>query len=280
MLVSAEWLKDHLHDSDIRIIDTSVDIVPQPPGASDYVSRYDQYRQQHIPGAAYLHMVNDLSDAHGSFPFALAQPKQIASKLSALGITADTKVILYGNEIHWATHRCWWVLAYAGANVHLLNGSFKSWCEAGYPTHTGDEVFLTTKFSSIEKSAWIASKDDVIASLDDPNTALVNALSSAQFQGRGQAFGRPGRIPGSISVPAQGLIDSTNGKFKPKEELAKAFESVGADKYASLITYCGGGIAASTCFFALRLLGYDNISLYDGSLLEWSEDPNLPLEVD
>jgi thiosulfate/3-mercaptopyruvate sulfurtransferase len=120
----------------------------------------------------------------------------------------------------------------------------------------------------------------VQASLDRPDIALVNALSAEQFAGRGQPFGRPGRIPGSISVPSATLIDRTSGAFRPIDELAKAFDAAGASSYNQLITYCGGGIAASTTFVALRLLGYDNVALYDGSLLEWSSDATLPLLVD
>ena len=127
---------------------------------------------------------------------------------------------------------------------------------------------------------WVADKDDVIASLDDPAVALVNSLSADQFAGRGQPFGRRGRIPGSISVPAANLIDRRTGTFCTASEIEDAFEGAGASSYDRLITYCGGGIAASTTFFALTLLGYDKVSLYDGSLLEWSADPDLPLVVD
>ncbi|MEH6911220.1 MAG: sulfurtransferase [Oceanicoccus sp.] len=279
-LVEPEWLETHLGDPTIRVIDTSVDIIPRPPGPSEYKSRYSQYLEKHIPGAAYLHMVDDLSDSKGAFPFALPPVEYLWQKLSALGIASGDTIVLYGNEVHWATHRCWWVLATAGADVRVLNGNFSQWLNAERPTESGQQYFDQSDFKGQFKDQWVSDKDDVIHSMDDESTALVNALSAEQFVGRGQPFGRPGRIPGSISIPSAGFVDGKTGEFLPLETLAQLFEKAGANTYQHLITYCGGGIAASTSFFVLHLLGYTNVSLYDGSLLEWSADPSLPLLAD
>jgi thiosulfate/3-mercaptopyruvate sulfurtransferase len=280
LLVDANWLQSHLSDSSVHVIDTRVDIVPRPPGPSDYVSRYNDYVECHIPGAAYLHMVDDLSDPNGSFPFALPPYQSVWQCMSNLGVSPGDQVVVYGDQIHWATHRCWWVLAVAGVDVKLLNVSFSTWINEARPVEQSQPSFAPGEYTAQPKLSWVANKQTVQASLDDPNIALVNALSAEQFAGRGQPFGRPGRIPGSISVPSATLVDSSSGAFRPNDELAKAFEEAGANSYNRLITYCGGGIAASTTFFALRLLGYDNVALYDGSLLEWSSDSTLPLLVD
>ena len=80
LLVDCDWLEEHLDDAKVRIIDASVDIVPRPPGPSDYGSRRDQYLKSHIPGAAYVHMVDDLSDPHGSFAFALPDLERVTSR--------------------------------------------------------------------------------------------------------------------------------------------------------------------------------------------------------
>lgn len=101
-------------------------------------------------------------------------------------------------------------------------------------------------------------------SLNNPAIALVNALPAEQYAGRGLPFGRPGRIPSGISVPSTTLIDSRSGAFRPTDVLAKTFMATGANAYDGLITYCGGRIASSTTFIALRLIGYDNVALYDG----------------
>ncbi len=292
LLVDAPWLEAHLDDPQVSIIDASVDIVPRPPGPSDYVSRHAQFERAHIPGAHYLHMVDDLSDPAGDFAFTQPQPGAVEQLLSERGIGTNQTVVLYGGQVHWAVHRCWWVLAAAGVqDVRLLDCSFAQWQAQGRavaatgPAEGADQVHRQSaggaaSGSGLRARPWHASKDDVVASLSDPGTALVNSLSAEQFAGRGQPFGRPGRIPGSISVPAASLIDPDTGSFRSTNALHTAFDAAGAFGYDRLITYCGGGIAASTTFFALQLLGMDNVTLYDGSLLEWSADPKLPLERD
>jgi thiosulfate/3-mercaptopyruvate sulfurtransferase len=280
LLVDAAWLQNHLGDSSVHIIDTRVDIVPRPPGPSDYVSRYDDYIDAHIPGAAYLHMVDDLSDPKGTFPFALPSNEAVWHCLSNLGVSSGDQVVVYGDQIHWATHRCWWVLAVAGVDVKLLNMSFSTWVSEARPVEQGQPTFTPSDYTAQPNTSWVANRQTVQDSLDKPGIGLVNALSAEQYAGRGQPFGRPGRIPGSISVPSSTLIDPRNGAFRPFDELAKVFNAADAASYDNLITYCGGGIAASTTFIALRILGYDNVALYDGSLLEWSRDATLPLLVD
>ncbi|MEH6525228.1 MAG: sulfurtransferase [Sneathiella sp.] len=280
ILVEPDWLEAHMGDPTVRIIDTRVTIVPQPPGPSDYVSLYPEYLMSHIPGAAYLHMVEDLSDPEGPFPFALPNPEVIWRRLEALGIRDNDTIVLYGNHISFAVHRCWWVLAVAGANVRLLNSTFDKWLAADRPVASGEESFKPTTFTATPHLDWVASKADVIASMDSDDVIALNALSAGQHAGRGQPFGRPGRIPGSLSLPAAAMMQPESGAFRSLDEITQILEDRGISKTDQVITYCGGGIAASTTFVALRLLGYENLSLYDGSLMEWSEDPNLPLQVD
>ncbi|HEV2099549.1 MAG TPA: rhodanese-like domain-containing protein, partial [Stellaceae bacterium] len=91
-------------------------------------------------------------------------------------------------------------------------------------------------------------------------------------------YGRLGRIKGSVNVPAAHLLDPSTGAFLPPEELRRRFEAVGAfDK--QVITYCGGGIAASADALALVMLGHPKVRLYDASMSEWANDPSLPMET-
>ena len=135
-----------------------------------------------------------------------------------------------------------------------------------------------TRFQATPLPRWLASRDDVYAAITDPNIGLINALTREQFEGEGQHYGRPGRIPGSISVPFTAIIDPESGALRSGPELTAILQESGAGNFEQLITYCGGGIAASTAFLALEVLGYTNVALYDGSLLEWNQDPDAPLE--
>ena len=278
--VSADWLEEHLADPAVAIIDVRAGFRPQPPGPSDFYSMRDEYLQGHIPGAHYLHMVDDLSDPAGSFPFTALPATKVHDLLGAMGISNDQTLIIYGSDMHVVTHRCWWSLRQAGAKkVYLMDTTYDHWVQDGRPV-TGT---LPNKppcvFEAVEVPGWITRKHEVVTAIDDPKVGLVNALSLEQFEGLGQHYGRPGRIPGSISVPAMSVIDPSTGALRQRSELENVFREAGADDFESLITYCGGGIAASTAFLALNTLGYTNVSLYDGSLLEWTKDPEAPLEI-
>ena len=127
----------------------------------------------------------------------------------------------------------------------------------------------------------MATKHDVIAVVGGVPACLLNALTPQAFKGTGPgAYSRPGRIPGSTSVPAQQLFDPETWRFCRRDELAHELAGlVGPGAEENVIAYCGGGISATVDVFALFLLGRDDVRLYDGSLTEWSADPALPLEI-
>jgi thiosulfate/3-mercaptopyruvate sulfurtransferase len=107
----------------------------------------------------------------------------------------------------------------------------------------------------------------------------VNALTAPVFRGEGpSSYIRPGRIPGSVNTPWSALIDPQTNRFRSPGEIEAVFEASGVSEGADVIAYCGGGISATVDLFALSLIGRE-ARLYDGSLTEWSADPELPLEL-
>jgi thiosulfate/3-mercaptopyruvate sulfurtransferase len=122
----------------------------------------------------------------------------------------------------------------------------------------------------------------VLAAIGDPRTRLVNALSREQHEGQGGIhYGRPGHIPGSHCVPARELTDPATQAYLPPARMRAMFEAAGALGEQSprrIITYCGGGIAASSDALILTSLGAPDVAVYDNSLSEWARDPSLPME--
>ena len=125
----------------------------------------------------------------------------------------------------------------------------------------------------------LATRNDVLATLDDSSHQLVNTLPEELFRGETPSkYGRPGRIPTSKSVPYSSLVDPGNGTFLSSDDCREVIAGALGDKTARVITYCGGGITATLVDFVLASLDHTGSRLYDASLSEWAPDPSLPLE--
>lgn len=287
LLVSTAWLHARLDNPDLRILDCSTFMTPQPVGPSRIGSGRPAWAQAHIPGAQHVCMVADLSDPAGRHPYTLPGEAQIAALLGGLGIANRHRVVLYGSSHPMVVTRAWWVLSALGhERVSLLDGGWPAWVAEGRPVvdAAGDTRLPhpPARFVPQRRAAWVADADRVARAVATGDAALLNALSPEQFAGTGGAhYGRPGRIPCSLSLPARALVDAEAHRWPAPAALAAACAGAGLDDPARpVITYCGGGIAASVPFFALRLLGHNDVALYDASLLEWSADPARPMVCD
>lgn len=281
LLVEPQWLAGRLDDPKIHVLDCTVHMVAQPVGASIVNSARPDYLKSHIPGAHYVHMVDDLSDRDGPFPYALASVEHISALLRSFGVNDGDTIVLYGAAWPQVVTRAWWVFTISGAkDVRILNGGWQGWINAGLPVTDKLPKPKAGNFRGHRIDAMLATRDDVLRAMENGDACIANALTPEQFTGAGGAhYGRPGRIPGSVSTPNRDLIDPSTGRYRPLSEISAMFEREGVLKRDRIITYCGGGIAASGASFALAMLGHPNVALYDGSLLEWSKDPGLPLIV-
>ena len=124
---------------------------------------------------------------------------------------------------------------------------------------------------------------------DDERRAAVPGMEihfsayDSQFvlhSGANGRYGRPGRIPGSVNVPAASQLEPATLEIRAPEAVARAFAAAGADQADRIILYCGGGIAATLDAFLLHQLGFDNLAVYDNSMSEWATDESLPMETD
>jgi thiosulfate/3-mercaptopyruvate sulfurtransferase len=279
-LVDTATLAEHLDDPRVRILDSTAFLRRAYDGGPYTVeSGRASYRGGHIPGAAFADIPGELSDPDGPWPFTLPSAEAFAAAIGRLGVGPGVHVVAYAQESPmWAT-RLWWLLRVFGFDaVSVLDGGLTAWRLEGRAVEEGERQYEPAVFVARPRPGLLAGKEEVAAA--GTSACLLNALTGPAFRGEGAgAYSRPGRIPGSVSVPAGSLLDPVTTRFVDPGTLAEHFAAAGAGPdEPPVIAYCGGGISATVDLFALRLLGRDG-RLYDGSLTEWSADPDLPLEV-
>ncbi len=279
-IVEAGWLADHIDDPNIRVLDCTTHLMPPTQGgAYDVVCGRADFEKSHIPGAGFADIDNALSDKSDRLHFMMPSPEYFADAIGKLGVGDDTKVVLYSTANHWWATRLWWMPRVFGHdNAAVLNGGFQKWSRERRAVEQGPErISRHASFTPKMRNGHVANKVDVLAAIGAGGVCTLNALRPDQHAGTGgSVYGRVGHIKGSINVAAVNVVDANN-EFKSADVLREQFSEALAKP--RVITYCGGGIAASSATMLLTMLGHKNVQLYDASLSEWAPDATLPMEV-
>jgi thiosulfate/3-mercaptopyruvate sulfurtransferase len=284
-LISTEQLAANLGQPNLRIYDCTTYLEPPPPGSDDpYVAVPGRhtFEDAHIPGADFLDLQGEFSDPATKLRFMMPATEQLATAFGRHGIGNGSRVVLYSiGAMMWAT-RFWWMLRSLGFdNAAVLDGGLDKWRAEARPLESGDpEGYPPASFTAKPRPGFFTDSSAVKAALGRPDHVIVNALGPQFHKGlEPNRYGRPGRIPGSVNVSAASLMQPTKQLIAPAEAEAK-FAAQGVTKDKNVIAYCGGGISATIDLFLLHQLGYDNLTLYDGSMGEWARDESLPIETD
>jgi thiosulfate/3-mercaptopyruvate sulfurtransferase len=280
-LIDTAGLAGRLGDPELRVFDCTTHLIPNPKTTYQALPALADFEHGHIPGAQFIDLQADLSDSGHRLRFMKPTAEAFAAAMRRFGVSEASQIVLYSTTTpQWAT-RVWWLLrVFNFDNAAVLDGGFKKWAAEGRPVETGPAKRCQPgNFTVREERPLMAGKDEVLRAIGDGAVCTLNALSAEQHAGGGgNTYGRPGRIKGSVNLPAAQLIDPATGAFLPAAELRRRFDSVDAFE-KEVITYCGGGIAASADAFALVMLGHPAVRLYDASMSEWATDPSLPMET-
>jgi len=265
LLIEEEELVTIIDNPNLRLFDATV--VLNPAAAE---SGHDRYLAGHIPGSVFLdHAV--ISDPNSHLMYTIPDEKALGATIGALGISKDTPVVVYSTEmLAWAT-RIWWVLQYAGhRNVRVLNGGLQAWKGA---LEIAENKYVPTTFNTDLSPQMFASKEEVLSSITDGSACVVNVLTPEMYKGEADVF-YAGHISGSVNHPFFELMDEDY--LLPDTTLAEILEQkMIGDR---LITYCGGGIAATLNACVAKLVGVDDVAVYDGSMSEWMAE-ELPITI-
>ncbi|MBR0899214.1 sulfurtransferase [Bradyrhizobium tropiciagri] len=283
-LITTAELAEILTRPELRLFDCTTYLEPAPAGSNIpyvVVSGRQTFEAGHIPGANFLDLQAEFSDAHTDLRFMMPPRAQLEAAFGRHGISANSRVVLYSiGTAMWAT-RFWWMLRSLGfEGAAVLDGGIDKWIAEGRDIETGlAGGYPQAAFPARPKDGMFVDKHDVLAATTEADTVIVNALGPQFYKGlEPSRYGRPGRIPGSVSVPAASLIDQKAKTFVPLEEAEATFAAQGITRDKRIVAYCGGGISATIDLFQLHRLGFDNLTLYDGSMGEWAKDAELPIE--
>lgn len=276
LLVSTQWLAEHLDDPDLVVLDTTVLVQQDENGKFTSASARKDYDAGHIPTAAYADLLGDLSDKSNPMEFVMPSPEQFRIAMGKLGVGNDSRVVLYSaNYPAWAA-RLWWMLRWAGFDqVALLDGGLKAWVSEDRPLSVDPATYPEKEFTLSLRQNVIADQAEVLASINNDEILIIDAMNDAHYNGQFAMYDRPGHITSATSMPSTNLVDES-GYFRSFDELEMMHDS---DRDARAITYCGGGVAASTVAFTMYRLGYSDVAVYMGSLQEWTKNPENPMTV-
>lgn len=270
-LVTIEWLADHLGDAGLLVFDCSrfVDMT-----IGHEKSGRPAYDREHIPGAAFLELQDDLSDPEAELTYTPLPAGALAAAFGRLGIGDETRVVLYDNSGSMWAAWAWWLLRSVGFDrAALLPGGVAEWREAGHAVTDQATEYPPATLTPAPRPGALADKEEVLAATGDPNVRIIDVLPPESYEGLFAMYDRAGHIASAVNEP-MGAITGDGFSLKSTEEIQSGLGGL-PDQRA--ITYCGGGIAAAASAFAMVRAGYTDVAIYPGSLEEWTKDPALPM---
>jgi thiosulfate/3-mercaptopyruvate sulfurtransferase len=274
LIVSTDWLADHLSDPNIAILDGSWHLPPEKrDGAAEFLVA-------HIPGARFFD-IDRIADTSQGLPHMLPPDAMFAAKMAEMGIGNDTHVVVYDSKGLFSAPRVWWTLrVMGGGRVSVLDGGLPKWTAEGRPLEMGQARARAAKSFRVHRDATsIRSIDDVRAVLKSGGAQLVDARPAGRFTGE-VPEPRPGltqgHMPGARNVPFNTLVNA-DGTLKSEAELRAVLAAAGVDAAKPVVASCGSGVTASMVALALTLLGNGQAAVYDGSWAEWGRDSANPV---
>jgi thiosulfate/3-mercaptopyruvate sulfurtransferase len=270
VLVSTEWVAAHANDSNVRIAEVDVDT--------------KAYDEGHVPGAIGWAWNTQLCD---TLRRDILSKEQFEELMSSSGVTPDSTLVIYGDNNNWfAAWALWQAKVYGHKDVRLMNGGRKKWLAEGRELTIDKPQIRPTSYRAQSADLSLrAFLPQVQAASANRSAAMVDVRGPQEFTGEilappglPETCQRGGHIPGARNIP-WGKAANDDGTFKAADELRALYGAEGIDGSRPVIAYCRIGERSSHTWFVLKyLLGFDNVTNYDGSWTEWGNLVGAPVE--
>lgn len=273
VLVSTDWVANHLNDPKIRIVESNEDPLLYPSG--------------HIPGAVEVDWTRDLNDPVRRDYLG---KEGFQALLRRIGVDKDTTVVFYGDKNNWwATYASWVFHLFGHDNSKIVDGGRIKWLNEGRPLTKDVPSYPPSDYVAAERDdkRFRAFRDEVLEHTN-AKKPMIDVRSPAEYSGErlhmpdypNEGALRGGHIPGAKSVPWAKAVNPEDGTFKTADELRGLYEKeAGLKPEDDVVVYCRIGERSSHTWFVLRnLLGYKQVRNYDGSWTEWGNLVGVPIE--
>ncbi|AKG34638.1 sulfurtransferase [Paenibacillus durus] len=265
-VVSTRWLLARLYEPELVIADCRFLLSDPEAGRSAYL-------KDHIPGAVYLHLEEQLSapvGPHGG-RHPLPEPALIAAVLGQAGISRDSIVVAYDDQGGAFASRLWWMLRYLGHDkVFVMDEGYSAWKAADFPVSDSKPVRIPTAYEPEVHPEMLASAQEVAQYSQAGGSAaalLIDSREPRRYVGLEEPIdAKAGHIPGAVNRFWKDVLDD-QGRWKDAAALKEQF--AGIDPSRETIVYCGSGVTACPNVLALHRAGYDKVRLYAGSWSDW-----------
>ncbi len=265
LLVETEWLANNSGRSDIRIV--------------DFGRTMDEYEAGHIPSAVYIETKAVWDEVDG-IPGMLPGVETVVQSLEKAGINNNLVVVIYDSIGGLWASRLFWALEYLGhQDVHLLNGGWNKWVQERRAVQKDTPSVPRGSFTAHVHSDRLATKEWILENLSNPNVQIVDTRSPAEYTGEDVRAAQGGHIPGAVNIDwVLNLTGNESNTFLFQEELAEMYDSLDVTKDKVVVTHCQTGVRGAHTYFVLRLLGYPEVRVYDGSWAEWGNAEDIPIQ--
>ncbi|MBO83662.1 MAG: hypothetical protein CL506_04765 [Actinobacteria bacterium] len=266
-LVSTEWLSSHLNDKNLVVVD---------------LRKKEDYDAGHIPGALHLTPGEVFQQTINGVKGLLPTRTHIEKHLGSIGLTPESTIVLYDGKANlWSSRGLWAMDVYGHKNTKLLDGVWTKWSAENRATSTETPTVKAYdyRFSGIVNDSLVANWEEVLNSIEDPSKIVCDTRSPEEYAGKDVRADRGGHIPDAKNVNWI-LGAEESGEFKSAAELKTLYKNAGVTDGKTIFTLCQTAVRATHTWFILSdLLGHDDVKVYDGSWIEWGNNPDLPIKT-